>query len=67
MTVAELIEKLQTFPQHLPVAYRCYSEQVLLKDDELKVREFCLPRPDGWVQSKRPDMPSQPYLLFPGN
>ncbi|WP_333899631.1 hypothetical protein [Agrobacterium pusense] len=67
MTVAELIEHLRTFPQDLPVAYRLHSEQVMLDPDDIEVKELCFPRPDGWVQNKRPDMPSQPYLLLPGN
>lgn len=67
MTVAELIAELQTMPQHLPVAYCCYSEQCLLEASDLGIETFCLPRPDGWIQNKRPDMPSQEYLLFPGN
>lgn len=67
MTVAELIAKLQTMPQDLPVAYCCYSEQCLLEDDEIEVVELCLPREDGWIQNKRPDMPSQQYVRFPGN
>lgn len=67
MTVKELIEYLKTQPQDLPVAYRCMSEQLLLEEKEICVVELCLPRPDGWVHDKRPDKPSQPYLLFPGN
>ncbi len=67
MTVAELIEFLKTQPQELLVAYEIYSEQALLHKEEITVQEFCLPRDDDWIQNKRPDMPSQPYLLFPGN
>lgn len=67
MTVAELIEQLKTFPPHLRVAYRCCSEQCLLEADELLVKEECAPRPDGWIQNKRPDMPLETYLMFPGN
>lgn len=67
MTVAELIAKLKTMPQHLPVAYAIYSERCLLEADDIVVGECCLPRPDGWVANKRPDKPSQEYVLFPGN
>ena len=67
MTVAELIEFLKTQPQDLLVVYQKYSEQALLEAKEIMVGEYCLPRPDGWVQYKRPDMPSQKYLAFPGN
>ena len=68
MTVAELIVKLQTMPQDLQVAYCRYSEQCLLEENEID-DEFiaCEPRPDGWIQHKRPDMPSQRYVLLPGN
>lgn len=68
MTVAELIDFLKTQPQDLLVAYRLYSEQTLMEKEEIVIAEFCLPRAmDGWIQDKRPDKPSQPYLLFPGN
>ena len=39
MTVAELIAFLQTQPQDLPVAYRCFSEQVLLEPDDIRIKE----------------------------
>ena len=67
MTVADLIAFLQNQPQELPVAYRCYSEQVLLKADDICVVEKCKPREDGWIQDKRPDKETQTFLLFPGN
>lgn len=67
MTVAELIAKLQTMPPHLLVAYCRYSEQCLLEADDLEIVEACLPRPDGWIQGKRPDKPTREYLMFPGN
>ena len=67
MTVAELIAFLQTQPQYLPVAYRCCSEQALLESDDIRIKEACMPRNDGWVQDKRPDKETQTYLLFPGN
>lgn len=67
MTVEELIALLLTFPKNLPVAYRCWSEQVLLQPHEIREAEHCEPRPDGWIQNLRPDMPSKTYLLFPGN
>lgn len=67
MTVAEMIAFLQTQPQELQVAYRCCSEQVLLEADEIKIAEKCQPRPDGWIQDKRPDKLTQMYLLLPGN
>jgi len=67
MTVKDLIKLLQTFPSDLPVAYSIYSEQCLLEAQDISVVEACEARADGWVQDKRPDMPSRPYLMFPGN
>ena len=67
MKVSELIAFLQTQPQDLPVVYQCYSEQVLLDAVDIDIQELCLSRADGWVQNKRPDMPTQKYLCFPGN
>jgi hypothetical protein len=67
MTVAELISFLQTQPQDLQVAYECYSEACLLEPDEIKLSERCEPRADFWVHDKRPDKPTQTYLMFPGN
>ena len=67
MTVAELIEFLQAQPQELPVAYRCCSEQSLLEASDIGITYGCMPRPDGWIQNKLGDMPTQPYLMLPGN
>ena len=67
MTVKEFIEFLVTQDPDLPVAYRCCSEQVLLNTSDIRVDEFCVPRPDGWIEDKRPDKPYQKYLLLPGN
>lgn len=66
MTVKELIEFLQTQPQNYPVAYCKYSEQCLMRVEEISVEELGVARPDGWVPNKRGN-PSQMYLLFPGN
>lgn len=67
MTVAELIKLLKKFPKDLPVAYALHSEFCLMDPEEIEVKEHCHPRPDGWIQRKRPDQPSTPYLMFPGN
>ena len=67
MKVKELIEFLQTQPQELDVAYRICSEQSILDKNDIYIKECCFPRPDGWIQDKRPDMPYQKYLMFPGN
>ena len=67
MTVAELIEFLKTQPQDLQVGIQMYSEQALLNADDIEIVEECQVRADGWIQSKRPDMPTQKYLMFPGN
>ena len=67
MNVAELIELLQTQPQDLQVAYCIYSEQCLLEAGDISFLKACVARPDGWIQDKRPDKPTQDYLLLPGN
>lgn len=67
MTIAELIKLLKKFPQDLPVAYGKFSEQCLLEEEELSVKELCYPRPDGWIENKRPDKPHRPYFMLPGN
>jgi hypothetical protein len=67
LTVAKLIEFLQTQPQDILVTFRACSEQCLLELDDMYIGEGCKPRPDGWVQDKRPDMVAQQYLHFPGN
>lgn len=67
MTVADLIDLLKTFPQDLPVAYRLYSEQVMLTREDITTK-MCQPeRNDGWVHDARPDKPSVKYLMLPGN
>lgn len=67
MTVKELIEVLQSKPQHLQVAYRCYSEWCLLDAKDIDIESLCVPRSDGWVHDARPDKPTQDYLTLPGN
>lgn len=67
MTVSDLIKLLHTFPPEMQVAYYKYSEQCLMKAEEIGIKELCMPRPDGWLQDKRPDIPTMKYLLFPGN
>ena len=67
MNVAELIEILKKHPQDLQVTYRVFSEQQLLCPDDISQVVACAPRPDGWVQDRRPDKQTQTYLMFPGN
>jgi len=67
ITVGDLVSHLLTLPQHLLVAYRCCSENVLLEISDLELEECQPPRPDGWVGDARPDRERQTYLLFPGN
>ena len=67
MTVSELIKFLQQQPQDIQVAYQLFSEQRLVGADDMSVVDLCQPRDDGWVQNKRPDKPTQQYLLLPGN
>jgi hypothetical protein len=66
MTVAELIALLQQQPQDLLVAYRMCSEKCLLRQADIFIEDCCEPRPDGWVQDARPDMPTRQYLVLPG-
>lgn len=65
MTVAELIAYLQTQPQDLQVAYPMFSEQCLLRIEEIGIARACEPRPDGWIEYARADKPSQKYLMIP--
>lgn len=67
MTVSELIEFLKTQPQDIKVGYSKYSEQCLLKLEDIELKELCHPRDDGWIQDRRPDMETETYLLLPGN
>ena len=67
MKVSELIELLKTYPQDLQVAREMYSEQLLLTTEDLSIEECCQPRPDGWIEHKRPDKPTQTYLVIAGN
>jgi hypothetical protein len=67
MTVEDLIVVLQTYPQHLPVAQVMYSEYCLLEAHKIEIKSLCKPRDDGWIQITRYDMPTQQYLVFPGN
>jgi len=66
-TVGDLIKFLQRFPQHILVGYQKYSECCLLDIDDISLEEMQPPRGDGWIHEKRPDKPSQEYLIFPGN
>lgn len=67
MNVRELIEFLGTVDPELPVAYQCCSEQDTLEAKDIVIKRLCRARPDGWIQNRRPDMESVPYLVFPGN
>jgi hypothetical protein len=67
VTVSELIEFLKGQPQDLQVAFELYSEQCLLRTKDIEIQELSEPRNDGWVPNKRPDKPTQKYLVFPGN
>jgi hypothetical protein len=67
MTVVELIEFLKTHPQDMPILFRQYSDYTELRADQIGVEEHQVPRGDGYVGSKRPDRPSQKFLVFPGN
>lgn len=70
MTVKELRDHLASFPDDLPVCYRCYSEYTLLKTDGLEVKQLQPARKDGWVHDAWAGEPKRTlvsYLVFPGN
>lgn len=67
MTVSELIEHLKTQPQQLSVAFQIYSSFQLLEAGDIEVKELDAARHDGWIDFSRPDRPTRPYLVFPGN
>ena len=67
MKVSELIALLQKHPPDMPVAYHKWSEQTMMEPAQIKVMELCQVRIDGWIQDRRPDMPTCYYLVFPGN
>jgi len=67
MTIKELINLLEKQPQDILVAYKCFSEQCLLEEEDIEIKSLCKHREDGWIQDARPDMPTQQYLIFPGN
>lgn len=64
MTVAELIELLKKHPQDLQVIIPCCSEYVIFGEKSPQVVDKCIARPDGWVEEKRSDKPTQKYLLI---
>lgn len=65
MNVAELIEVLKKYLQDLTVVHEMWSEQNILKEEDIRVADLCLARPDGWVANKRPDKPNVRYLVIP--
>lgn len=67
LTVGQLVAFLQTQPQDLLVIYRFMSDWSLLEAKDIKIRDLCQSRLDGYVHDVRPDKPTQPYLAFPGN
>ena len=67
MTVSELIDFLRTQQQDMLVAIERYSEYCVIEATDIELMDLCKPRPDGWIQSWRPDTETQKYLVFPGN
>ena len=67
MQVKDLVAFLLTQPQDIKVAYSLYGEQCLLNIESIETIEACEPRVGGRIQDRRPDKPSEMYLLFPGN
>lgn len=67
MNVRELIKILETYPLDIPVVYSCFSEQLMIEEKDIEIKELCMAREDGWVANKRPDKASMHYLVLPGN
>ena len=67
MNVSELKKILDKYPDDMMIVYNLFSEQCLLTEENIGIKELSLPRPDGWVENKRPDKESRTYLVFPGN
>ena len=67
MNVGKFKDLLNEYPDDMQIVYQKFSEQCLLEKDDISTAECCAPRPDGWVEDKRPDKESQTYLMFPGN
>lgn len=67
MTVSELIEILKSKQQDMLVAFKCFSEHVLMRPEDISESDLSEARPDGWIHSPRTDKPSAKYLVFPGN
>lgn len=67
ITVAQLIEHLQTLDQSLPVCFKQFSDLSELELTYIEVMELQFPRGDGYVGRKRPDRPAQKWVVFPGN
>jgi hypothetical protein len=67
VTVKELVEYLQKQQQDMRVAYRLFSEQVLIEQLYIGTDVLCGALPDGWIQDSRKDKPLESYLVFPGN
>lgn len=70
MTVKQLIEFLQTQDQNLVIGYEIYSEHQLMELEQIEVKELQPARPDGWIHDvwgAEPKLPTEKYLIFPGN
>lgn len=62
MIVRDLIRCLEALDQELEVVTPLYSEHLLLEADQIKVKEFCETRNDGWVEDARPDKQTKKYV-----
>lgn len=63
-TVHEFIEHLKTMPQDLTVIVPLHSEYCILELDDVRIKEACEARRDGWVALRREDKKSQQYLTI---
>ena len=67
LTVGTLKQLLKKYDNDIKIAFSQHSEYVVMEEDDIATQMACAPRPDGWVQRKRPDKPTEEYLVFPGN
>jgi hypothetical protein len=67
INVSDLIDFLQGLDPKMPIAFALHSDLMVMTFNDIHIEKHCAARPDGWVQSKRPDMPEVSYLIFPGN
>jgi hypothetical protein len=64
MKVSELIEILQKYPQDTIVITPMYSDFTIVETSNIFQIQLPIPRKDGWVESWRPDKPTNSYVCI---